>query len=74
MDPGETRFGDEAAAGRKLTRAAGMIALVSFLALGVCASTASAEPLSMTFTEARANVGVQLSDAALWSAPGFDDT
>jgi hypothetical protein len=50
-------------------RAAGTIALVSLLALGVCASTASAEPLSMTFTEARANVGVQLSDAALFEAP-----
>jgi hypothetical protein len=44
-----------------------IIALV--LALGVCASAASAEPLSMTFTEARANVGVQLSDAALFAPP-----
>ena len=50
-------------------RAAGTIALVSLLALGVCASTASAEPLPMTFTEARANVGIQLSDAALFAAP-----
>jgi hypothetical protein len=41
-------------------RATGTIALVSLLVLGVCASTASAEPLSMTFTEARANVGIQL--------------
>ncbi len=39
------------------------------LALGVCASPANADPLSMTFTEARANVGVQLSDAALFEAP-----
>jgi hypothetical protein len=39
------------------------------LALGVCASAASAEPLSMSFTEDRANVGVQLSDAALFAAP-----
>jgi hypothetical protein len=39
------------------------------LALGVCASTASAEPLSMTFTEARANVGKQLFDEALFAAP-----
>jgi hypothetical protein len=44
-------------------------ALVSLLALGVCASPASAEPLSMTFTEARANVGKQLSDDALFTAP-----
>ncbi|HET9153025.1 MAG TPA: hypothetical protein VFN85_02795 [Solirubrobacterales bacterium] len=44
-------------------------ALVSLLALGVFASAASAEPLSMTFTEARANVGKQLSDEALFSAP-----
>jgi hypothetical protein len=43
--------------------------LVSLWALGVCASTASAEPLSMTFTEARANVGKQLSDEALFAAP-----
>lgn len=45
--------------------------LVSLLALGagICASTASAAPLSMTFTEARANVGVQLSDEALFAAP-----
>jgi hypothetical protein len=44
-------------------------ALVSLLTLAVCASTASADPLSMTFTEARANVGVQLTDAALFEAP-----
>jgi len=44
-------------------------ALVSLLAFGVFVSTASAEPLSMTFTEARANVGKQLSDAALFGAP-----
>lgn len=50
-------------------RTRGTIALVLLSALGACASTASAEPLSMTFTEARANVGVQLSDAALFEAP-----
>jgi hypothetical protein len=50
-------------------RARGTIAFVLLVALGVCASTASAAPLSMTFTEARANVGVQLSDAALFEAP-----
>jgi hypothetical protein len=44
-------------------------ALIALVALGVCASTASAEPLSMNFTEARANVGKQLSDAALFAAP-----
>jgi hypothetical protein len=44
--------------------------LVSLLALAVCASSASAAPLSMTFTEARANVGAeQLSDAALFGPP-----
>lgn len=45
------------------------VGLVSLSALSVCASTASAAPLSMAFTEARANVGVQLSDAALLEAP-----
>lgn len=40
-----------------------------FVALSAGASVASAEPLSMTFTEARANVGVQLSDAALFGPP-----
>jgi PASTA domain len=43
--------------------------LVSLSALGICASTAGAAPVSMTFTEARANVGVQLSDEALFVAP-----
>lgn len=46
-----------------------MIALGALLVLGASVSTASAAPLSMTFTEARANVGVQLSDAALFEAP-----
>lgn len=50
-------------------RARGTIALVLLVVSGVCASTASAAPLSMTFTEARANVGKQLSDAALFEAP-----
>jgi hypothetical protein len=44
-------------------------ALVSLLALGVFASAANAAPLAMTFTEARANVGKQLSDEALFAAP-----
>jgi hypothetical protein len=48
----------------------GTIALVLLLlGLGVCAPAASAAPLSMTFTEGRANVGVQLSDQALFEAP-----
>ncbi|HEX5713970.1 MAG TPA: PASTA domain-containing protein [Solirubrobacterales bacterium] len=34
---------------------------VLLLALGVCAAPASAEPLSLTFTEGRGNVGTQLS-------------
>lgn len=53
-----------------LRRTRGTIALALLLTLGVCASPASAAPLSMTFTEGRANVGVQLSDAALFEAPG----
>jgi hypothetical protein len=44
-------------------------ALVSLLALGVFTSAASADPLTMTFTEARANVGKQLEDEALFAAP-----
>jgi hypothetical protein len=50
-------------------RVRGTIALVLLFAWGVCASTASADPLSMKFTEARANVGVMLSDEALIEAP-----
>jgi hypothetical protein len=46
-----------------------LAALVSLLALGVYAPAAGAEPLAMTFTEARANVGIQLSDEALFTAP-----
>lgn len=66
---GGTGLGDETVVGRKIVRTAGTIVLVSLLALSICASAASAEPLAMTFTEARANVGVQLSDAALFEAP-----
>jgi hypothetical protein len=51
-------------------RSTGAIVLVALLALGFCASMARAEPLTMTFTEARANVGEeQLIDAALFEAP-----
>lgn len=52
-----------------MMRTRGTIVLVLFLALGVCAQSATAAPLSMAFTEARANVGVQLSDEALFQAP-----
>lgn len=69
MGAGEAGLGNEATAGHRIMRATATIALVLLFALGVCASTASAAPLSMTFTEARANVGVQLSDAALFEAP-----
>jgi hypothetical protein len=50
-------------------RALGAIVLISLLALGIYASEANAEPLSMVFTEDRANVGVQLSDEAMFTAP-----
>lgn len=53
----------------RMTRAAGAIGLALLLALGAFAAAASAAPLSMTFTEARANVGVQLSDEALFGPP-----
>ncbi|HUC07450.1 MAG TPA: PASTA domain-containing protein [Solirubrobacterales bacterium] len=59
----------EAAVGRRTMRAAGAMGLALALALSVWTSTASAEPLSMTFTEDRANVGVQLTDTALFEAP-----
>ncbi len=64
---------DEAANSFRAMRAVGAIVLVSLLVLGVCASAARAEPLSLEFTEARADVGVQLSisndDDALFKAP-----
>jgi hypothetical protein len=69
MIAGEMGSVGEAANGFRAMRAMAAIVLVALLALGVCASAARAEPLSMTFTEARANVGVQLSDAALFEAP-----
>ncbi|HEX6602348.1 MAG TPA: PASTA domain-containing protein [Solirubrobacterales bacterium] len=50
-------------------RALRTIALVLVSALGVYAPAASAAPLSMTFTEGRANVGVQLEDEALFAPP-----
>lgn len=57
--------------GLRVMRAPAVIALVLLLALGICATTASAAPLSMTFTEARANVGVQLDDEALFEPPAL---
>lgn len=49
------------------------IVLASLLLLAICATTAHAAPLSMTFTEGRANVGDQLSvsdyEDALFRAP-----
>lgn len=69
MVPGGSRSEDGAAAGRGALPAVGAVALLLLLALGAFASAASAEPLSMTFTEDRANVGVQLSDAAMFEPP-----
>lgn len=69
MVSGKIGSGGEAVGGLRMKMAAGAIGLVLLLVLGARASAASAEPLSMTFTEARANVGVQLSDAALFEAP-----
>jgi hypothetical protein len=43
--------------------------VAALLALGICVGSASADPLSMTFTEARANVGTQLSDAPVLEPP-----
>ncbi len=63
------RVRQKAARSRGRVRATAAIALVSLLALTLGAATASAEPLAMTFTEARANVGVQLADEALFGPP-----
>lgn len=51
-----------------IARLLGLTSAVALVLL-ICASQATAEPLSMSFTEARANVGVQLSDEALFDAP-----
>lgn len=69
MISGKARSREEATFGRGKMRATGAIALTLLFALGVCAPAASAEPLSMTFTEDRANVGVQLSDSAMFEPP-----
>lgn len=47
------------------------VALVLAFALAICAAKASAEPLSLTFTEGRANVGVQLDDDPLFGPPAI---
>lgn len=69
MAPRGTGSRDEAAVGRRLMHASGKIAFVSLLGLGVCTATATAEPLSMTINQARANIGTQLSDYPLVEAP-----
>lgn len=69
MTSRETMSMGEAEVGHRMVRAAGAIGLALLLALGARVSMASAESLSMTFTEDRANVGVQLSDTALFEAP-----
>lgn len=64
---------DGAAHRFRVVRVTAAVVLASLLTLVVCAATARAEPLSMTFTEARANVGIQLSvsdyDDSLFRAP-----
>lgn len=43
--------------------------LLAALSVLVAVPSAGAEPLSLTFTEGRANVGVQLSDEVMFAAP-----
>jgi hypothetical protein len=43
--------------------------VAALLALGICVASASADPLSLTFTEGRVNVGSQFSDAAVLEPP-----
>ncbi len=70
MTSRETVSASNAAVGRRINASRVAIALVSLLALGVCASSASAAPLSVTFTEGRANVGAdQLTDDLLFGPP-----
>ena len=53
-----------------MMRAVGTIGVALLLTLGAFAGTASAEPLSMAFTEGRANVGAdQLTDDPLFGPP-----
>jgi Bacterial Ig domain len=46
-----------------------VIAALTLLAAAAAAEAAQAAPFSMTFTEDRANVGVQLDDAPMFQAP-----
>jgi hypothetical protein len=60
----------EAQVSRRMMRAVGAIGLAMLFALGVWVSAANAEPLSMTFTEGRTNVGAdQLTDDPLFEPP-----
>jgi hypothetical protein len=43
--------------------------VAALLTLGICVASASADPLSLTFTEGRVNVGSQLSDAPVLQPP-----
>lgn len=60
---------DSASDGSGSMRVAATFALALLLALWVGAPSTSAAPLTMTFTEARADVGVQLSDHPLLAPP-----
>jgi hypothetical protein len=54
---------------RKPLRAARISVVAALLTLAIWAPAVKADPLAMTFTEGRANVGMQLSDDALFEAP-----
>jgi hypothetical protein len=65
-----TRAESATANGCKRVGTAGAIVLALVMALGIGAAGANAAPLSMQFTEARANVGIQLDDEEpLFQAP-----
>lgn len=55
--------------GQLARRETAAVALILAFALAFCAAKASADHLSLTFTEGRANVGVQLDDDPLFSPP-----
>lgn len=70
MVTGRMESANVMANGWRTMRAAAAFVLVALLALGLGASAARADQLSMTFTEARANVGPsQLVDDTLFEAP-----
>ncbi len=58
--------------GFKTARLAMTSTILALLALCIGASAASAAPLTMEFSEARANVGIQLDDEELFDAAPFD--